>query len=332
MIEISRRNSYNGKIVTTPGLDHFGGFMRRWLAILAILISLILFSLQPGYAQSNISIQTLQVELWPEYDQPGVLVIYRITLDPQVKLPSDITLRIPKSVQTPHALAEQTANGLFNVNYTPIDIDDNWTGLKFTTTLPQVQLEYYDPTLVKKGSTHTFTFHWPGDYAVQDMTIRVQQPRTATNMQVQPNTGYSGPGNDGLTYFTIPVGSVDSGGTFKLDFSYDKSDDTLTQPATFESVTPAAPLDQTTLGRVSFSEVIPWTLGGVGFILIFAGVVWYIRSGRQPDAQDRRRRRSSQAAAYVEPTANDLVFCHQCGKRSNPGDVYCRSCGTKLHK
>jgi hypothetical protein len=26
------------------------------------------------------------------------------------------------------------------------------------------------------------------------------------------------------------------------------------------------------------------------------------------------------------------VFCHECGSRSRPGDSYCRSCGTELHR
>jgi hypothetical protein len=306
--------------------------MRRWFIILAILICL--STPRPIQAQSSITIQTLDVEIWPEYDQPSVLVIYRITLSPDVKLPADMALRVPKTAGAPTAIAEQTATGLFNVNFSQAGEDGDFTIYSFTTTLPQLQMEYYDPSLVKNGSARSYSFRWPGDYPVQAMTVKVQQPRTATNMRLTPNTGTSAPGSDGLIYFNIPVGNVAGGDTFKIDLTYDKSDDLLTQPQTFESVTPAAPVDQATAGRISLNEVIPWLLGGLGILLIAVGVFWYVRTGRQPavSPSDRHRRRAASASAQPVETAGGAVFCHQCGKRAASGDVFCRACGTRLRK
>ena len=304
--------------------------MRRWFILLALLVSL--FAPRPIQAQANITIQTLDVEIWPEYDQPSVLVIYRITLASDVKLPAVMTLRVPKAAGAPTAIAEQTATGLFNVNVTQAGEDGDFLLYQFTTTLPQLQMEYYDPSLAKNGSARSYSFRWPGDYPVQSMTVNVQQPRTATNMRLSPNTGTSAPGGDGLVYFTVPVGNVAGGNTFKLDLSYDKSDDLLTQPQTFEAVTPVAPVDQTTPGRVNFNEIIPWFLGGLGALLIAVGVIWYVRTGRQPatPASSRPRRRSAAVAPQAAP--GEDVFCHQCGKRASAGDVFCRACGTKLRR
>ena len=303
--------------------------MGRWLTILALLICLIIP--RPVQAQTDVTIQTLVVELWPEYDQPSVLVIYRITLSPQVKLPAELTLRLPRSAKAPSAVAEQTANGLFNINYTAAGEDGDWLLYSLTTTLPQLQIEYYDPALTINGGTRSFSYRWPGDYTVQDLTIKVQQPRTATGMSLEPSTGTSGPGADGLTYFNVPVGNVSSGGTFTLDISYTKNDDLLTQPQTFEGVTPAAPVDGSTPGRVTFNEVIPWVLGVLGLGLIGVGVIWYIRTGKQPASASVRPKRISVELA-VAPAHDGGIFCHQCGKRAGPGDVFCRSCGAKLRK
>ena len=177
-------------------------------------------------------------------------------------------------------------------------------------------------------------YHWNGDYPVENMTVKVQQPRTATNMRLQPDTGTSAPAADGLTYFNVPVGSVAGGDTFTLDISYEKSDDLLTQPQTFESVTPVAPVDQTTTGRTNFNEVVPWMLGGLGVLLIAVGIFWYIRTGRQPAStpSDRHKRRSAAPAAQPASDSAAAVFCHQCGKRASTSDVFCRACGTKLRK
>jgi hypothetical protein len=311
-----------------------GGRMRRRLIILALLISL--FFPRPVQAQSNITIQTLDVEIWPEYDKPSVLVIYRITLSPQVKLPAEMVLRVPRTGGTVSAVAEQTANGLFNISYTDAGTDGDWQMYKFTTTLPQLQLEYYDANLSKNGSTRSYSYRWPGDYPVQTLTVKVQQPRTASNMTLQPSTGTSAQAADGLTYFNVPVGNVDAGGTFKLDLKYEKSDDLLTQPQTFEAVTPAAPVNQATPGRVTFNEVIPWALGGLGLLLIAIGVVWYVRTGRQPaSAGEKRHKRAIEVAPPGRVEKNGTAgatFCHQCGKRAGEGDVFCRACGAKLRR
>lgn len=306
--------------------------MRRWilcfLAVVLIGLSMPRFAL----AQNDISIQNLEVEVWPEYDQPSALVIYRITLSSQTKVPAEMVFRIPRAAGGPAALAEQTENGLFDIKkYSQVGEENDWLLFQFITTSSQLQLEYYEP-LVKNGSERSYTFRWPGDYAVESMTVVVQQPRTATNMRLQPPTGTSGPGSDGLTYFNIPVGSVSAGSTFKLQISYTKPDDTLTQPQAFEAVTPALPVKGAP-PRSVLNTVIPWVLAGLGLVLIGVGIFWYLRTERTPSKKSSRRPRHGEAPSPGRVSQQDSpIFCHQCGKRAQPGDVFCRTCGTKLRR
>lgn len=305
--------------------------MRRWiLCLLAVFVGL--FIPHYAFAQNDISIQNLEVEVWPEYDQPSVLVIYRITLSPQTKLPAELVFRIPRSAGGLAALAEQTENGLFNIEkYSQAGEENDWLLFQFITTSPQLQLEYYEP-LLKNGSERSYTFSWPGDYAVESMTVVVQQPRTATNMRLQPPTGTSGPGSDGLTYFNVPVGNVSAGSTFKLQIAYTKPDDTLTQPQAFEAVTPALPANRLP-PRSVFNTVIPFVLAGLGVVLIGLGIFWYLRTERTSSTKTPRRpRRSATSSPGRSPQSESPIFCHQCGTRAQSGDVFCRTCGTKLRR
>lgn len=309
--------------------------MRRWFAVIALLISLgapVTVRAQSLFApeQNQISIQSLEIDLWPEYDQPNVLVIYRLTLASTVKLPAELTLRIPTSAGQPSAVAEQTANGLFNIQFDNSGRDGNYQLVRFTTTLPQLQIEYYDPGLKKTGSSRTFGFNWPGDYPVTDMVVKVQQPRTASKMTLEPKTGTSGTGSDGLIYFDVPIGKVNGGETFELNLSYQKSDDSLTQSAAFEQVTPVVPSPSGTTGQFNFNQILPWLLGALGLLLIGGGIFWYICSGATTNpAPTHRHSRSSSGAVKAN---GEEIFCHQCGKKAGPGDGFCRACGTKLRK
>ena len=331
--------------------------MRRWIAVLAFIASLWMPSTVQAHAvdqaQNPVTIQALEIDLWPEYDRPGVLIIYRLTLASTVKLPAELTLRLPSAVGQPSAVAEQTDNGLFNIQFTNAGKDGNFELIRFTTTLPQLQIEYYDPGLKIDGSNRSFSYQWAGDYPVQDMQIKVQQPRTASGLKVEPKTGTAATESDGLVYLSVPVGKVNGGDTFQLNISYQKSDDTLTQPAAFEQVTPVGASAPGASAQLTLDQVLPWLLGGLGLILIGGGVFWYLRTGREqapsaPHRHSRAGQAAGQKANKVLPNRDVLlnlqdqanppapskegVFCHQCGKKSGPADVFCRSCGTKLRK
>jgi hypothetical protein len=227
-------------------------------------------------------------------------------------------------------VAEQTANGLFNIQFDNSGRDGKYQLVRFTTTLPQLQIEYYDPALKKDGSSRTYGFTWPGDYPVTDMVVKVQQPRTASKMALEPKTGTSGTASDGLVYFDVPIGKVNGGESFDLNLSYQKSDDSLTQSAAFEQVTPVVPSPSGPTGQINFNQLLPWLLGALGLLLIGGGIVWYVRSGASASPAPTHRHTRPPGAAVK--AGGDEIFCHQCGKKAGPSDAFCRSCGTKLRK
>jgi hypothetical protein len=281
----------------------------------------------------------VRVDVWPEYDQPSVLVIYNITLASTTSLPASLSVRIPAAVGKPAAVAMQDVAGLYNLNYT-IAAAGDWVEVRFTTPVPEVRVEYYDP-LVKNGSTRNFTFRWPGDYAVDNLTIKVQQPIGATGVTFRPDIGAGRVDSDGLTYFTQVIGKVSAGTNFDLVMSYDKASDALTNPQQFTPAEAKQAVDANTPGRVTLFKSISMTkpqlaLLGLGLLLIIGGVVWYYQTGARArlaaGAGSGGRKRHSRAESVPEPAGgpHDGAFCHQCGKKANPGDVFCRACGTRL--
>jgi hypothetical protein len=300
--------------------------MRFW-KILA-LVSLILVFARPVQAQDNPVIEKLEVDLWPEYDRPGVLVIYRITLSPDTSLPAQMSIRMPREVKKPFNLAMQNADGLFNLNYDTA-IAGDWVTISFTTPSPNLQIEYYDPRLEKNNDAHQYEFRWPGDFTVKSFSLQVQKPLNATDIQITPDMGVGEMGKDGLFYYSQVVGEVPSGTTLQVSLSYTKADDSLS--VNMQPVQSAQPVTEQTTGRVSFIEMLPWMVGALGLLLIGGGALWYWQSGREEATQQKiqrhsnSERRKNQAA---EPSGN--IYCHQCGKRAAPGDVFCRVCGTKL--
>ena len=89
--------------------------MRKCLALTIFMGAL--FSSLPVHAQTPIKLSSLQVQLWPEYDQPSMLVIYDLKLPDDTRLPISLTLRLPKDANLV-AVASQAADGsLLNADY-----------------------------------------------------------------------------------------------------------------------------------------------------------------------------------------------------------------------
>ena len=304
--------------------------MRKWVYILSVIFILLLpFS---AAAQDPLTLSSLQVQIWPEYDQPSALVIYNLSLPPGSAFPVSLSLRIPVSAGEPNAVAVRQPDGsLYTIDYTRL-VSGGWATISFTTPASEVQLEYYDPGLQKEGASRHYEYTWPGDYAVTQFTISVQQPVGATDMRILPSLGAGAKGEDGLTYYTQDIGAIPLGQTFDITIEYQKPSDTLsvqTQP-----VEPSAPIPQSSTPDLNVSTWLPWILGLLGAGLIIGGIAWYWHTGQQRPAPAARRRRSHpgppEAEAY-QGTAEAAVYCSQCGKRASPGDQFCRFCGSPIH-
>lgn len=307
------------------------------LAFCLFIVSIMLFPAgRPTAAQSPapITFDSVLVEIWPEYDQPSVLVMYHLTLAASTRLPADITLRIPAVSGGPHAVAMQDVAGLYNLTYSTA-VQGDWLVISFNTPVPEIRVEYYDPTITRDDSRRSFTYTWPGDYAVNAFTIQVQQPARATDMAFLPDLGSGQVRSDGLTYYNMLAGQVNAGTGFNLQISYTKTDDSLTNPDSFQQAQPVQPVDSNTTGRVTMNDVLPWALGSLGLLLIAAGVWWYLRTGQPAASAARPRHASRRAPNAVDaglPASDpkETVYCSQCGKRAGAGDLFCRTCGTKL--
>lgn len=300
--------------------------MRRWSVILLFVL---LFTMAgSAQAQAAVEFETMMAMLWPEYDRPAMLVIYRIALSADTKLPAQIDLRIPKAAGEPYNVAVEEDDGqLYTLNYTSAE-DGDWLVLSITTPNPKIQVEYYDPGLIKTDDRRDYEFRWAGDVLIKNLTVQVQQPKTASDLQVAPDMGTWDTGPDGLQYYTEDVGSVPAGTPLSLKLNYIKSDDTLSVPDQ-ASLEPSQPIGPST-SQLRIQEALPYIIGGIGLALIIGGGLWFWLISRKRQTEPSRARHNSSARSNTAEEGE--IYCHQCGKRASKDDVFCRTCGTRLRR
>jgi hypothetical protein len=114
-----------------------------------------------------------------------------------------------------------------------------------------------------------------------------------------------------------------AGEAFRFTIDYQRQNDDLNisnNPP--QAVTTPGP---DTPGHVSMNDVLPWILGGIGVLLLVAGIFGIFMWQRAGLGSTKSKR---SARFHNE----ESIYCHQCGKRAQPGDVFCRTCGTRLKR
>jgi len=294
--------------------------MRKWL-VFGLLLGLLVSPSTAG-AQGGIKLENMTVELLSEYDQPSMLVIHEVTLANTTPLPAKVTLRFPRDGNlTAVAYWDER---FINADYTGPESQGNWqtVTLNVESYVPY-RIEYYQP-LTRDGNQRTFTFQWFGDYPVDEFIVTSQIPADSTNIAAEPPFTDSDPSKDGKHLVGIVTqDNLKMGQSSDFKLTYERDSESVTQPSNSANIQPSEPIGPSTEGRVSIDS-LPWIIGGFGLTLIGLALYFYWRSTQVTEQKSRRRRTSE------EDAGRESAYCQECGARSNAGDRFCRTCGSKL--
>jgi hypothetical protein len=284
------------------------------------------------HAQENPRLATLEIDIWPDFDQPAALVILRAEIAANVNLPAAVSLRIPSSSGGPAALAySASADGqLLNLDYERSDAQGDFITLTFSAPERFFQLEFYDPMAIGTVD-RSYTYTWPGGLAVDQLSVELQEPATATDLSVQPELGPGVLHPDGLLYREAGLGASDVGQTLTIDVSYKKTDArTSAEILGLETRAPQAEGTGSEEGMPFWLLVL--VVLAVVVTIVSVAVLWRWRRralATSAPRVTRAARRREQAAGRRENATN---FCPQCGTALRSRDRFCPECGAAVRR
>jgi hypothetical protein len=295
----------------------------RWGVLILLSIALFVTGLaEPVAAQTGLKIERLQIDLWSEYDRADMLVIYRGTLPADTPLPATLTLRLPARVGEPHAVAYSDESGnLLQANYSTATTDD-WLAVTLEAPTASFQLEFYD-SLTRVDEQRSYTFIWPGDYAVDELSLAFVPPPGASEIRTEPT----------LSPFQSTADSLSYGGTMGNLAAGQESRLTVSYRGGTVGVAVAAP-GPTSDESNNTPLLIGAAIGLVVLVIAGGALLWYNRRPKpQPTRASLPQRRSSRGkgrtprrAAAQEQTA-PAGFCTHCGNPLRVDDRFCGQCG-----
>lgn len=292
--------------------------MRKWLIL---LIALILLVPTPVLAQDAVTLKSLTVQLWSEFDQPSMLVILELEVTDATQMPVTLDIPVPGGANIT-AVAYESNGQLLLANYQNKPVEDaRWQVITlFITEHSKYRVEYYLP-LERTDNKRTFNYQWTGAYAVNDFNIDVRVPQDSTNVKASPVIPFIQ--DEPFLSGGAKVNGLEQGQTYNLKLEYSRtSEDSVATPESSQ-VEPVAPIDENTDGRSTLNN-LPLLLGGLGAALILIALVLFLR-GQSAARKTKPRIRSIQTHESVSQ-----VYCHECGARAHENDRFCRTCGSKL--
>jgi len=310
-------------------LRHIGRQLLHTIAFILVMCFLLAGAWSPSAAQGQEPvIESELLRLWPEYDDPGVLVISSGTFNTDLAYPFDAAFPVPEEARSIQATVDDPSQGLLN---RPWELKDG--RLTYSLPIPGFHYEYYvdrPPT----GDQRTINYTFEAPYRMKELEVAVQQPARSTDFSVSPAPTGSFVGGDGFTYYTFTRENLAPGDRFDIVLRYTKTDENLstvgTAPAAAASISQApAPTPQS-----SVPDWVAWALIVAGAVGLLGGIGYWFYTQRKaavtvpskPIASAPPRMPAPRPSPPRTPGAA-TVFCTQCGRQLAAEDRFCASCG-----
>jgi len=308
------------------------------------LIALFLVLLAaPANAQGPTDLSSLTIKLWPEYDDPRLLVI----IDGKLAEPgSEIRLPIPAEAEL-NAVATADGSGrLLKNEWSEEKAEDGSRLLVMIPQNPLFRVEYYTP-LPTNGDTRNITFELPAGYInAEQATIEVLLPAGSENAKLVPPTDESGPTQDQAHIFQRDLGTMkDADITQQVTYANPGGGLTVSESSSANDALPetkTSPQEPSGTETASKSSLNPWIimLGAAAALLIVGGAIglWLTRDREQedpiipvPSRSGGKKKKKTGAINMKAHQGNLDRFCRRCGKEFGSDDRFCRYCGAPRH-
>jgi len=303
--------------------------MKRGKTLFILMFFGILTGLFPAqgsvYGQTQIQLRHVDVSLLPEFNLPSVLVITEIQLDTDTPLPDELILQIPADSEI-LTISNLEADGHFSTLHIEEEVSGRWKDVIFSPITTTIRIEYYDPNLVRQGDQRAYEYRWLSVYPAESFSLSFRRPSGASDITSDPPMEKSLDDIAEYEFYAIDAGPIPAGEEFSVSISYLKNSGNLAYPAL--EVESAVPVNEATPGRApSPMSVVMWLLTVAVAVLIMLVIYYGWFRANVINKNDRM----VQGVGIMNPE-KQVVFCHECGKRSRPGDAYCSNCGTELRK
>ncbi len=284
----------------------------------------------------DIRIQRLSVSIWPEYDDPRVLVILRGELSPESQVPTRLRLPMPKGAELLGAGMISPQNELLNHPHERLEGEVADT-LELTLPVRRFFAEWYYNPFGERKPERQFTYPFPLPYAVAQLNVDILQPDAATDFRVTPSPMREEVDHRGGKHHLFSYRDLKPESAQTFEVAYVKATD---EPSVAKSTPPSADaradhsptgLSRDTKTWVTFAMLAGFTAIFAGGVLVFRNKQPAILSAEPPEPDVPAPVMADEGAVNPPETAGDVQnYCSNCGRQLQATYLFCPGCGRSL--
>ena len=269
---------------------------------------------------ADLRIARLQLSIWPEYDDPRVLLIIRGELAPGAAFPTQVTLPVPKDAELIGAgmISELGELLLHPHRVIPGDALDT---LEITLPSSRFFAElYYDP-FETSGDAKSFSYTFTAPYPITQFDVDIQKPYTASEFVTEPPAMAQETEGRDTTYHRFAYRDVAAGQPTAFTVSYVKTDPQPSVPKA-DSAPDGSPAARGPQDRMLIYFSI---LASVTAAYVLATLLWTASRRRHAAPASPETQPRPPALPSVMPAVAN--FCSHCGHALNADYAFCPGCG-----
>ena len=259
-------------------------------------------------------ISDLKISVWPEYDDPRVLVMYEGVFSQSTGGPQAVEFYLPPEAEVTEACA-MTAKEEHLCQSWEITEEKGVKKVKYNLPEPRFRLEYYFNGIRGDNRREVVPFLRLA-YPVEKLAVDVQQPLRSENFQVEPKPTNTFGDQQGFNYAHLGFENVAPEKNLALKIAYLKTD---RKPSVKKEVSG----EKVPVREVRKSPYL-YVAVGTTIVLIAIGGLTMSRRRRQLAPEGAR---STAPAVDRQETSRQARFCTQCGSPLEAGDRFCAQCG-----
>jgi len=302
----------------------------RWMVIIAVFLLA-----GPVQAQSpnQPAIDKFIISVWPEYDHPGVLVIFNGRFD-ESAIPVQVKFPVPE--RSRFALVagstDTTANSMI-----PIPIQDGESGkeISFTVVQPSFHVEFYFNPFPSEGAERHYQYDFTSNRPIDSLIVDLQEPLAAENFNPEVPVDHRMEDSHGIVYHRRHINSLPAGDSVHIEARYQNPTGQMTNRMMQDQMGQAQAQAGGTMppgAQQSGPDNRIWVLAVVGLALI--GVLFYVtRSGSEE--HNGVAEAPGDTTSTEEPVSSsdsgthsgEKKYCIHCGSQLSIDAKFCTRCG-----
>lgn len=283
------------------------------------LLALTMAAVPPAGAESPaLTLKNIKVSVWPEYDEPRVLVIYEGEF--AGTFPQEVRFRLPAGAEAAQVCALKKPADEHICQLYQIKPEGDGLLLTYTLPIPTFFVEFYYYPLQGAGPRDiAFSFR-PLD-PVESLDLEVQEPLRAAEFRLTPPSSTVSSDGQGFRYYHYRYSNLTPEQPVEVRIGYNKAD--ANPSVAKRQPGGAAP------GGLGSGLGLPLLLGGAVVLAVLAAWVLGRRAqGRVSVPQAAPAWRGAGGGSEKKGG----VFCTQCGQALRREDNFCPRCGRKARR